>query len=147
MAEFVLSVVAEGILAKAMSLASDHIGSAWGFKEELRKLQVSLTKIQAVIHDAEKRQVSDESVKIWLLQLKDVAYKADNVLDKFGYEILRRKVESQKRKKVRRFFSTSNPIIFPFKMVNKIKSINQSLDEIKKDITLLGLNPPNWSVN
>ncbi|XP_030940154.1 putative disease resistance protein RGA3 [Quercus lobata] len=99
MAKLVLSVVAEGILAKAMSLASEHIGFAWGFKEELCKLQVSLTKIQAVIHDAEKRQISDESVKIWLLELKDVAYEADNVLDEFGYEILCQKVESQKRKK------------------------------------------------
>nr|POE69753.1 putative disease resistance rpp13-like protein 1 [Quercus suber] len=139
MAEFVLSVVAEGILAKAMSLASEHIGSAWGFKEELRKLQVSLTKIQAVIHDAEKRQISDESVKTWLLELKDVAYEADNVLDEFGYEILHQKVESQKRKKVRSFFSPSNPIVFPFKMGNKIRSINQSLDRIKTNVALLGL--------
>ena len=55
MAEVVLSVVAERIMAKVMSLTSEHISSAWGFKEELRKLHVSLTKIQAVIHDAEKR--------------------------------------------------------------------------------------------
>ena len=81
MAEFVLSVVAEGILAKAMSLASEHIGFVWGFKEELGKLQVSFTKIQALLHDAERRQVSDESVRIWLQELKDVAYEADNVLD------------------------------------------------------------------
>ncbi|XP_050258774.1 putative disease resistance protein RGA3 [Quercus robur] len=139
MAELVLNVVVEGILVKAMSLASKHIGSVWGFKKELRKLQVSLTKIQAVIHDAEKRQISDESVKSWLLELKDVAYEADNVLDEFGYEILRQKVESQKRKKVRSFFSPSNPIVFPFKMGNKIKSINQSLDRIKTDVALLGL--------
>uniref|UniRef100_A0A7N2RCK0 Disease resistance protein RGA3 n=1 Tax=Quercus lobata TaxID=97700 RepID=A0A7N2RCK0_QUELO len=139
MAELVLSVVAEGILANAMSLASEHIGSAWGFKEELRKLQVSLTKIQAVIHDAEKRQISDASVRLWLLELKDVAYEADNVLDEFGYEILRQKVESQKRKKVRSFISPSNPIVFPFKMVKKIKSVNQSLDRIKTDVALLGL--------
>ncbi|XP_030940159.1 putative disease resistance protein RGA3 [Quercus lobata] len=79
------------------------------------------------------------SLKIWLLELKDVAYEADNVLDEFGYEILRRKMESQKRKKVRSFFSPSNPIVFPFKMGNKIKSINQSLDRIKTDVALLGL--------
>uniref|UniRef100_A0A2N9HBQ0 RNase H type-1 domain-containing protein n=1 Tax=Fagus sylvatica TaxID=28930 RepID=A0A2N9HBQ0_FAGSY len=86
-------------MAKVMSLTSEHISSAWGFKEELRKLHVSLTKIQAVLHDAEKRQVSDESVRIWLLELKDVAYGADNVLDEFGYEILRQKVETQNKKK------------------------------------------------
>jgi ABC-type multidrug transport system fused ATPase/permease subunit len=126
-------------MAKVMSLTSEHISSAWGFKEELRKLHVSLTKIQAVLHDAEKRQVSDESVRIWLLELKDVAYGADNVLDEFGYEILRQKVETQNKKKVRSFFSLSNPIVFPFKMANKIKNINQSLDRIKTDIAAFGL--------
>ena len=146
MAEFVLSVVAKGLMGKVMSLASEHIGTAWGFKEELGKLEESLNKIQAVLHDAEKRQVSDESVKIWLLQLKDVAYKADNVLDEFGYEILRQKVETQKRKKVRSFFSPSNPIVFPFKMGNKIKSINQSLDRIKIDVALLGLRESSNSI-
>ena len=43
------------------------------------------------------------------------------------------------RKKVRDFFSPSNLIVFPFKMGNKIKSINHSLDRIKIDVALLGL--------
>ena len=141
MAEVVLSVVAEGIIGKLMSLASEHIGSAWGFKEELEKLHVSFNKIQAVLHDAEKRQVSDKSLRIWLLELKDVAYGADNVLDEFGYEILRQKVETlnKKKKVVHSFFSLSNPIVFPFKMAKKIKKINQSLDKMKTEIALLGL--------
>ena len=81
MAEYALSVVVEGVIASAMSLASEPVKSVWGFKEELGKLQVSFTKIQALLHDAERRQVNDESVRIWLQELKDVAYEADNVLD------------------------------------------------------------------
>ncbi|XP_075662062.1 putative disease resistance protein RGA3 [Castanea sativa] len=137
MAEQVLSVVVDGVIANAMSLASEHISSVWGFKEEIGKLQVSLTKIQALLHDAEKKQLHDESVKIWLRQLKDVAYEADDVLDEYDYEILRQKVETQNQ--VRSFFSSSNPVVFPVKMAKRIKTINQSLDEIKKDIPLLGL--------
>ncbi|KAF3971762.1 hypothetical protein CMV_004672 [Castanea mollissima] len=137
MAERVLSVVVDGVIANAMSLASEHISSVWGFKEEIGKLQVSLTKIQALLHDAEKKQLHDESLKIWLRQLKDVAYEADDVLDEYDYEILRQKVETQNQ--VRSFFSSSNPVVFPVKMAKRIKTINQSLDEIKKDIPLLGL--------
>ena len=47
MAEFVLSVVAKGLMGKVTSLASEHIGIAWGFKEELGKLEDSLTKISS----------------------------------------------------------------------------------------------------
>ncbi|XP_075661750.1 putative disease resistance protein RGA3 [Castanea sativa] len=139
MAGQVLSVVVDGVIANAMSLASEHISSVWGFKEEIGKLQVSLTKIQALLHDAEKKQLHDESVKIWLRQLKDVAYEADDVLDEYDYEILRQKAEAQNKMKVRSFFSSSNPFVFHVKMAKRIKTINQSLDEIKNDIPLLGL--------
>ena len=139
MAELVLSVVVDGVIASAMSLASEPVKSVWGFKEELGKLQVSFTKIQALLHDAERRQVNDESVRIWLQELKDVAYEADDVLDEYDYEILRQKVETQNKMKVRSFFSSSNPIIFPFKMGKRIRIINESLDRIKTEVALLGL--------
>ena len=139
MAERVLSVVVDGVIASAMSLASEPVKSVWGFKEELGKLQVSFTKIQALLHDAERRQVNDESVRIWLQELKDVAYEADDVLDEYDYEILRQKVETQNKMKVRSFFSSSNPVVFHVKMGKRIKTINQSLDEIKNDVPLLGL--------
>ncbi|KAL4631969.1 hypothetical protein ACB092_04G017900 [Castanea dentata] len=139
MAEHVLSVVVDGVIANAMSLASEHISSVWGFKEEIGKLQVSLTKIQALLHDAEKKQLHDESVKIWLRQLKDVAYEADDVLDEYDYEILRQKAETQNKMKVRSFFSSSNRFVFHVKMAKRIKTINQSLDGIKNDVPLLGL--------
>ncbi|KAM4105746.1 hypothetical protein ACB094_04G015500 [Castanea mollissima] len=139
MAEHVLSVVVDGVIASAMSLASEHVKSVWGFKEELGKLRVSFTKIQALLHDAERRQVNEESVRIWLQELKDVAYEADDVLDEHDYEILRQKVETQNKMKVRSFFSLSNPIKFPFKMGKRIRIINESLDRIMTEVARLGL--------
>ena len=110
MAEHVLSVVVDGVIASAMSLASERVNSVWGFKEELGKLQVSFTKIQALLHDAERRQVNDESVRIWLQELKDVAYEADDVLDEYDYEILRQKVETQNKMKVRSFLDRKSVV-------------------------------------
>ncbi|XP_050243142.1 putative disease resistance protein RGA4 isoform X3 [Quercus robur] len=132
MAETILSVVAEEIIGKLISVATEQISLAWGFEGELTKLRYSLTTIQAVLADAERRQVSDEVVRLWLRRLKDVAYDADDVLDEFAYEILRRKVEirNQMKRKVCFFFSFSNPIAFRLKMSNKIQTIQESLKEI-----------------
>uniref|UniRef100_A0A7N2M5C6 Uncharacterized protein n=1 Tax=Quercus lobata TaxID=97700 RepID=A0A7N2M5C6_QUELO len=132
MAETILSVVAEEIIGKLISVTTEQISLAWGFKEELTKLRDSLTTIQAVLADAERRQGSEEFVKLWLRRLKDVAYDADYVLGELDYEILRRKVEirNQMKRKVCFFFSFSNPIAFRLKMANKIKSIHESLKEI-----------------
>uniref|UniRef100_A0A2N9G0K8 Uncharacterized protein n=1 Tax=Fagus sylvatica TaxID=28930 RepID=A0A2N9G0K8_FAGSY len=91
-AEIVLSVVVvDELVDKLRSFATKHIISKWGFMEELIKLLLSLTKIQVVLHDAEKMQVSDEFVMIWLSELRDVAYDVDDMLDEFHSKILRTK--------------------------------------------------------
>ncbi|XP_030940137.1 putative disease resistance RPP13-like protein 1 [Quercus lobata] len=88
MAETILSVFADEILGKLISVATEQISLAWGFKEDLTRLLDSLEMIQDVLADAERRQESDRSVRRWLQRLKDVAYDADDVLDEFAYEIL-----------------------------------------------------------
>ncbi|KAL4598768.1 hypothetical protein ACB092_11G081000 [Castanea dentata] len=135
MAEKILSVVAEEIVGKLISLATEQISLAWGFKEDLKRLRESLTMIQAVLADAERRQAREEQVRLWLRRLKDVSYDADDVLDDLAYEILRRKVEirNQMKRKVCFFFSFSNPIAFRFKMANKVKNIHESLKTISDE--------------
>ena len=99
------------IVSRLISSAIELMGSAWGYEDELRRLRESLNMIQAVLTDAEKRQVREESVKLWLKMLEDVAYEADNVLDEIAYENLRQKIEvgNQRKRKVLNFCSTSNP--------------------------------------
>ncbi|KAF6172714.1 hypothetical protein GIB67_011001 [Kingdonia uniflora] len=42
-----------------------------GAKEEIEKLEVTLTAIQAVLYDADKKQVQDQRVKLWLERLTE----------------------------------------------------------------------------
>ncbi|KAK9997549.1 hypothetical protein SO802_022235 [Lithocarpus litseifolius] len=141
MAEAIVTEVAKGILGKLIPLVTDQIGLAWGFKDELTRLRGSVEMIQAVLADAEKRQVGEERVRLWLQKLKDVAYDADDVLDELAYELLRRKVEirNQMKRKVCFFFSFSNPIAFRFKMANKVKTIGESLKRINVEAVQFGL--------
>nr|DAD46244.1 TPA_asm: hypothetical protein HUJ06_004474 [Nelumbo nucifera] len=137
MAKAVATVVTEGIIDKLLSLVADEINNlAWGFKAELRKLQNILKKIQVVVKEAETMQVKNENVKDWLMKLRDVAYEADDVLDEYATEILRRKMEIRKsmKKKVCNFFSPySNPVAFRLRMAHEIRKINVKLDGIDKE--------------
>ncbi|KAM7486539.1 hypothetical protein LguiA_002548 [Lonicera macranthoides] len=141
MADALLIVVVEGVSKKVVSLIGEEIGLVWGFKQELTRLDETLTMIRAVLHDAETRQVQEEAVKLWMKRLKDVAEEAEITLDEFAYEILRRKAEikNQMTRKVLSFFSASNPIAFRHKMAHKIKKINSSLEKINKDANDFGL--------
>ena len=141
MAEALPSVVVKEMLSKVLSLAADEVSLAWGFEDELKRLEGSLEMVQALLSDAAaNRKTQLGYVGIWRKKLNDVAYDADAALDEFKYETLRQKVENRKRDKVRALFSPSrNALSFRLNMAHKIRNINESLDEIYKEGTRIGL--------
>ncbi|KAK8364840.1 hypothetical protein V6Z11_A02G010300 [Gossypium hirsutum] len=133
MTEAIIGATIEVALSKAISIIEDQINLVvtWDFKDDLNKLRSSLDLARAFLQDAESRRV-DEPIKVWLQQLRCIAYAADDVLDELAYESLRRTTEAnQMGKKVSNFFSLSkNPMAFSVKMGKNIKNISMSMDEI-----------------
>ncbi|XP_026417022.1 disease resistance protein RGA2-like [Papaver somniferum] len=128
------------IIKKVLPVIAQQISSAWGVKDDLRKLKDTLESIQALISDAEKKQVNYDTVKLWLRRLKDVVYDADDVMDEFAYETMRRHaVGGQFKHKLRALVSSSNPLVFKFKMARKIRALNGRLDQIYKESTMYQL--------
>ncbi|CDP03413.1 unnamed protein product [Coffea canephora] len=103
MADAVLGSTTQVLVQTAINSASEQIGQFVGFKKDLQKLKDTLTEIQAFLSDAEKKQVTENSAKLWLENLERVAFDAENLLDDFNYEMIRREVEirnQMKRKKI-----------------------------------------------
>ncbi|XP_078163644.1 putative disease resistance protein RGA3 [Carex rostrata] len=119
--------------------------------EDLEKLSRMLTRIKAVQQDAEGREIHDSSVRLWLEELRGVAYQAEDVLDDFYYEVLRSIVESgdaaietyhrdggTKRKFTEMYASSSyasysftiTKVSIPDGIAEKIKSITERFEEI-----------------
>ncbi|KAJ9175965.1 hypothetical protein P3X46_014462 [Hevea brasiliensis] len=143
MADIVPSLV-NGTLSRVVSLITDEIILAWNLKDDLKRLQESLTMIRAALQDAEEQQTEREPVKLWLKKLREVAYEAEDVFDELAYENLRRKVEMQEQsgREVNNFFSFSKRIkkaAWHFKMARKVKNINELLNKIKNDAMVYGL--------
>ncbi|CBI35214.3 unnamed protein product, partial [Vitis vinifera] len=62
--------------------------------ELLNKLERKLLVVHKVLNDAEMKQFSDSLVKDWLVQVKDVAYHAEDLLDEIATEALRCEIEA-----------------------------------------------------
>ena len=135
MAEGALLIVAEGIIGQLGNLTLKELGLLWGDKEELQKLEDTVSTIKAVILDAEEQQAQNHTIRNWLGRLKDALYEADDLLDDFSTEVLRREVmiRNKKAKEVRIFFSKSNQLAYGLKMGHKIKAIRERLDAIAAD--------------
>ncbi|PKI66553.1 hypothetical protein CRG98_013037 [Punica granatum] len=133
MAEIFLGSVADSITGHLVSLMSSEIGQAWGVKHELKRLKSTVSAITAVLHDAEKCRVENESIKDWLNKLRDVVYDADDLLDDFSTKALRLRMMAGTRilREVRIFFTSSNQLVYSFKMAHRVKGIRERLDDIK----------------
>ncbi|GMP78829.1 hypothetical protein CsSME_00034620 [Camellia sinensis var. sinensis] len=150
-----LICAAQVMLNYLIPLVAEQISLAWGFKDELQRLSDKLELIQALLHDAENRGgggviIRLETMRLWLKKLNSVASLADDVLDEFKFEALRRKFELQNRfnnNKVRNLFSLSNPLPFRLKMVHKVKHINLLFDNLCKEANDVGLRPADQILN
>ncbi|KAF3945045.1 hypothetical protein CMV_028551 [Castanea mollissima] len=110
-----VSVIAVDVIKKLRSLAYQEISLAWGIASDLKKLEDTMSTIQAVLLDAEEKQAENHQLKVWLERLKAVFHDAVDVVDEFECEDLRRQVVKtygSTGRKVCRFFSFSNPLAF-----------------------------------
>ncbi|XP_059450850.1 disease resistance protein RGA2-like [Corylus avellana] len=98
MAEIVLYDTAGSIIRSLGSLALQEIGVLWGFKDELRKLGDTVSSIQAVLLDWEEKQAHNHAIKDWLRKLKDAMYEADDLLDDYSTQLLRRQLMTRDKK-------------------------------------------------
>ncbi|KAJ8623903.1 hypothetical protein MRB53_032433 [Persea americana] len=138
-----LSKLFEDFLSKLTSAAENELRLLLEVEKEKQKLGSNMSRITAVLRDAESRQVLDESAKDWLRKLQDVVYDAEDLLDELVVEDRRREVENEDGmgKNVCNFFSPLNPICFRFKIAHKIQALRERLDALakeKKDFPLMG---------
>ncbi|KAK2430218.1 putative disease resistance protein RGA1 [Trifolium repens] len=126
MAEALLGVVFENLL----SLIQNEFATISGIKSKAQKLSNTLDLINAVLEDAEHKQLTNRSIKIWLQQLKDAVYVLEDILDECSIESGRLKGASSSKLK---------NIMLRRKMGNKFKEITSRFNQIaeSKDKFLL----------
>ncbi|XP_020108795.1 putative disease resistance RPP13-like protein 1 isoform X2 [Ananas comosus] len=109
-------------------------------QEDLKHLKRTLLRIHATLADVEEREIRDSSVKLWLHEIKAVAYDADDILDEYHYELLRRQVEGKPSPVIRkRKMGEIHDLSFPAGLSGRINEVRMRLDEIAKDRDALHL--------
>ncbi|XVF26904.1 hypothetical protein REPUB_Repub14bG0060500 [Reevesia pubescens] len=93
MADALVSGVLERLTSIGLQVAENGVRLVVGANEEVEKLSSTFRTIRAVLVDAEKRQVKEQAVKIWLDKLQNVAYDIEDVLDEWNTAILRLQIE------------------------------------------------------
>ncbi|KAB5553422.1 hypothetical protein DKX38_010733 [Salix brachista] len=111
MAEVVLFHITEEIINKLGSLTAQEVALWWGLKDQLPKLNETVTRIKAVIQDAE------------------------DLLEDFSTQVLRKQLMSGNgvSREVRVFFSRSNQFVYGLSMGHRVEALRERLNAIEAD--------------
>ncbi|KAL6900676.1 hypothetical protein ACP4OV_005352 [Aristida adscensionis] len=141
MAESLLLPMVRGVAGKAADVLIQRITCMWGIDDYRDKLERRLLAVQSLLADAEVKSETNPAVKRWMKDLKAVAYKADDVLDGFQYEALRREALSHgsMASKVLSYFTLQNRLVFRHKASRDLKNVLDKFDELVSEMTMFGL--------
>ncbi|XP_052297171.1 putative disease resistance RPP13-like protein 1 isoform X4 [Citrus sinensis] len=165
-----MSIIGEAILKASVEMLVNKLSSEGlrlferqgRIKDDLVKWKKKLVTIKAVLDDAEQKKTTDDSVKLWLGELQNLAYDVEDLLDEFQTEAFRRKLllgngepaaahdqpsssrtstKSKFRKLIPTCCTTFTPqsIQFDYAMMSKIKEINDRFQDIEERIGSLNL--------
>ncbi|XVF64948.1 hypothetical protein PTKIN_Ptkin09bG0207600 [Pterospermum kingtungense] len=137
MAEIIVSPLLQVVFDKLANPLLEHIADRLSLKKEVRKLQQTLYVIQAVLADAEEQQLTNGALRIWLTELKEVAYEMEDLLDEFSLEAMRSR---------NRGFAERSCFPIPSLQVRQVDCVDllHRLKQIKEKLELLAEEKSNF---
>ncbi|XP_074567026.1 putative disease resistance protein RGA3 [Curcuma longa] len=101
-------------------------------EQEMTKLKKTMRRIQAKLAISEQHDSSSEQVKLWLSELKDTAYDAQDVVEEYQYELLRAQAQHEE-------VCHSNTAVVD-ELAGRVKQIIKSSEKIAEEWKALKLS-------
>ncbi|KAL5736063.1 hypothetical protein ACOSQ2_030851 [Xanthoceras sorbifolium] len=123
-------------------LAPDHLPHFADDNEvrsELNMWRTTLAMIQAVLSDAEEKQLTNVAVKLWLDDLRDLVYDAEDILDEYATETFARKLKEEHQSIAASIISVISNFKFNSDMMSNIEGVTSRLEKLSDQRNKLGL--------
>ncbi|KAL5542152.1 hypothetical protein UlMin_009862 [Ulmus minor] len=157
MADFVISPFVDHLVSHALQKIEEEVKLVKNVKQDVENLKTTLISIQALLEDAERKQIDSKIIKLWLSKLEETSFRVDNVLDGWNSDILKAQIEKEQGEDDESVADPNKKVCFPvlsscfrFKPVLKqvldhreiaikVKELNEKLEAILEETSRLGI--------
>ncbi|KAJ0550851.1 hypothetical protein HanHA300_Chr07g0250561 [Helianthus annuus] len=143
MAEAAAAALIKVIFEKLADEAFKKYARSQNIHSELKQLGITLSHIQALLNDASHKEITHESVRLWLTSLQHLAYDIDDVLDDVATEAINRELNPESEAStsmVRKLIPTCcTNFSLSHRLSPKLDSITTQLQHLEKQKGDLGL--------
>ncbi|XP_066336758.1 putative disease resistance protein RGA4 [Miscanthus floridulus] len=126
----VLDALASYIQNMLMQMAADEVHMLLGVSGEIDNMDIKLRDLKNILADADRRNITDQSVQAWGVELRNAMYDATDILDLCQLKAMERGQ--------RHDAGCFNPLLFCIRnplhahdIGSRIKNLNKKLDDIK----------------
>ncbi|XP_066336757.1 putative disease resistance protein RGA1 [Miscanthus floridulus] len=126
----VLDALASYIQNMLMQMAADEVHMLLGVSDEIDNMDIKLRDLKNILADADRRNITDQSVQAWGIELRNAMYDATDILDLCQLKAMERGQ--------RHDAGCFNPLLFCIRnpqhahdIGSRIKNLNKKLDDIK----------------
>lgn len=112
-----------------------------GFEKKISKWGDTMKIINALLQDAEKKQKTDDAVRLWLVDLEELVYDVEDMLDEFEYEFTARKMKMDQLQHVPTSLYSCSPAVIRFRyhMWRKVNRVTNRFNQLCELRGKLGL--------
>ncbi|XP_062182919.1 putative disease resistance protein RGA1 [Phragmites australis] len=128
----VLDALASYVQNMLTEMAKEEVAMLLGVPKEMDKLGTKLGDLKKFLADADRKNITEESVQEWVRELRDAMYNATDILDLCQLKAMERGPSSLDMGCFNPLlFCMRNPL-FAYDIGTRIKKLNKKLDDIKE---------------
>ncbi|XP_027164884.1 probable disease resistance protein At1g58390 [Coffea eugenioides] len=110
-----------------------------GVADQVKEVEVELIRMQCFLKDADKKQLNDSTVRNYVREIRRLAYRTEDVLEKFAVEIESRRRGHGFRKAFRRFACLISEGISLHRVGSEIASIKAGINSLTTNLETYGV--------
>ncbi|KAK1352487.1 hypothetical protein POM88_053426 [Heracleum sosnowskyi] len=132
--------MADAIVSFAVERLGDLLISEtkllYGVRDEIKELQRELKRMQNFLKEADKKQIQDERVRGWVDEIKELAFRTEDVIEIFALQVA---TSSGFKEAVRRYSCILSQLISRHKVVTEMNDIKAKLANIHQSLPTYGI--------
>ncbi|KAF6138875.1 hypothetical protein GIB67_018606 [Kingdonia uniflora] len=113
-------------IRSALTMITSEVTFLWGVRDEVEWIKAELTRMQDFLKDADEKRKRNLNVRTWLMDITDVAYDAEDLMEAITLKDLKK---SQKGL-IKRYFCIFNNLIYLHKVVTNITQIKVRIKSV-----------------
>ncbi|EXC04630.1 Disease resistance protein RPM1 [Morus notabilis] len=117
------------LLEKLSFLLEEEVKLLTGFREEVVSLKAELESMKAFLHVADAVEDEDEEIKVWVKQVREASFDAEDILDEYFYRF------AEQHQKRHGFYGHLFKIAHTIKTLKSLHRIASELRSIKSRVS------------